>query len=501
MSPADNRIEQVREIWLAERGDARVVETTRGFGTLDHIYRYDLRDTKASDLRERMAGYIESNYGTKKLDKLTHSDPIDLSAPIELRLAMSGASFMSTQVEGGSVWVWPSAALDALPDLLTEEDAERKPRRAPMEIAPFRREVIYRIHIPDNLRVKSLPEPVELAIGPLRYAVEIRKRSRVVEAVVRLDSGSRAYTPAEVDRMRAELPAIGKRSLELAFENIGAAEVAAGQIAAGIAETRRLIKLHPKEALHHIELAGALMEAGLGRPARLAAERAVALEPRSPGALSMLAWTLDRDDLGRSRPGRARARAERLYRKALKLAPDQSWLRGNLAILLSIGPRGEPMAGDLDAAIAEYRALREKTDDKDDDVNLLQALFYAGRFAEVETAARDMEGSVDQLAVRIAAVGAARGSKAMLARLDALSSSSNRAAIVNALNKLLMQARRYELGEALARAAVASSSNPAAERLRADTLSTFRRVEPASIDASVAAPRKAELEVPHFLQP
>ena len=85
------------------------------------------------------------------------------------------------------------------------------------------------------------------------------------------------------------------------FDQVAHSLIASGKIKEGLAEYQQLARQHPKEAFHHIQLARALLSAGLAENARAAARQATALEPNSAQAYSTLAWVLEHDLIGRRR--------------------------------------------------------------------------------------------------------------------------------------------------------------------------------------------------------
>jgi Flp pilus assembly protein TadD, contains TPR repeats len=95
------------------------------------------------------------------------------------------------------------------------------------------------------------------------------------------------------------------------------------------------VRQHPKEALHRIQLARALLSAGLAENARTVARQATALEPNSAQAYSTLAWILEHDLIGRRlKKGYDLQGAIVAYRKAKELDPKDKDIRANLAMLL-----------------------------------------------------------------------------------------------------------------------------------------------------------------------
>src|SRR5271165_7232481 len=71
------------------------------------------------------------------------------------------------------------------------------------------------------------------------------------------------------------------------------------QKALALASYNLLIKHHPTDSIHHLQMANALLVAGFGDQARAEANKAVALDPNSATAYAMLGWILEHDFIGR----------------------------------------------------------------------------------------------------------------------------------------------------------------------------------------------------------
>ena len=144
------------------------------------------------------------------------------------------------------------------------------------------------------------------------------------------------------------------------FEPIGQTLVSQGKVREALQSYRELIALHPKEAVHHLQIAEILLTAGLGEAARAEAQAAVKLEPTSALAEKTLADILEYDVVGRKfRPGSDYVGAEAAFRAAEKLDPEDKTTVANLALLLEHnrwGVRYGPGAK-LKDAITEYRKL------------------------------------------------------------------------------------------------------------------------------------------------
>ena len=112
---------------------------------------------------------------------------------------------------------------------------------------------------------------------------------------------------------------------------------------------------------------------------------AMKITPSDTG-VSEYVLVLAHDPLGRKlHAGFDRAGAERAFRKALELNPDDIETRGELAILLEHNHDGERYGpgADLDLAIDEYRLLDESLPLLSLENNLRVALMHSGRFKEL----------------------------------------------------------------------------------------------------------------------
>jgi hypothetical protein len=83
------------------------------------------------------------------------------------------------------------------------------------------------------------------------------------------------------DLREAVLKARSADAIFIAFDNVGHSLISAGKIKEGLAAYREVAAQRPKEALHKVRLAQALITAGLGEQSRRVAVESTALEPSS----------------------------------------------------------------------------------------------------------------------------------------------------------------------------------------------------------------------------
>lgn len=487
-SSADNRILRTREFVLAERGPSRVSETTELWGALEREYRAGYADADPKKLSESRERYARSEHGADKVTSHEHSDPRDLTKHFQLHLEVSGAERGTTDEREAVVTILSAGLLGWLPEELTrtaDNDAPLPEKRVSPYLLPepYQAEWRYRIVPPPGFTPEELPKAESLALGPATLSREFSGGvNGVVTATLRLDSGRRQLSADEYEALRS-----GIRKLQaeppktVRFEQVGEAHLAAGRIAEALAEFRKLEAVHPKEALHHSQLAMALLGGGLGDAAREEARRAIAVEAGSTLAQRTLGWVLQHDALGRRFKGSFDAAgAEVAYRKAIELDPKDAQARGDLAILLEHNAAGAwrgPHAR-LAEAVDELMQLRTKLDDRRFDPNLLADLITLERFGEVMQLAEGMIPSPSRDACRVVALAATDGAAGALAKAASLTPDpAKRREVLQLAGNTLVNLRRYALGADVLAAASEGAPNAAALQARVGVLRRVRRHE------------------------
>ena len=191
-----------------------------------------------------------------------------------------------------------------------------------------------------------------------KFAAE---KNGVVTAKLVFDSVKRRYTVAEATALRNKVAEfIDGPAILVNFEPEGAVLLREGKVGEALASYRALIALNPNAAVHHLQVANVLLDAGMGEAARDEARLAVKLDPNSALAERVLAEILKHDLVGRElRAGSDLTGAADAYRAAIKLDPDDHSAQADLAILLEYDPAGRRYSGQskMKEAIAEYRAL------------------------------------------------------------------------------------------------------------------------------------------------
>ena len=482
-SSSDNALIEKREIYLAENGPARIVETSQPHGSSESSYRRSYADKQNKNAKDELTSYVKSQYLAEKLDRMDRSDPADLSKQFELVLESDRARRGVTDLNIAAVAIRFDGLVSRLPsdlrqrekedDSKTDKESGQKPKKERTSDyqlpEAFVTEWNYTIVPPPGFRPKPLPQNAELFLGPSILTEEFAVgKDGAVHATIRFDSVKRRMTVSEATELRNKVAQlIAGEPILIYFEPIGQALVSQGKVRDALQSYRELIALHPKEALHHLQIAGTFLAAGLGEAARAQAQAAVKLEPNSALAEKTLAEILEYDLVGRKfRPGSDYSGAEAAFRAAENLDPDDKATVANLAILLEHnrwGLRYGPGAR-LKDAVSEYRKLSpEELAELGVQNNLAFALFYAGEFSEAQKNAQTL--NPQPIALIVACEAALRGSEAALAEARKRTGGEEQLKqIAEAAGGMLVNLRKYPLAADLedAGASGANASETAA---------------------------------------
>lgn len=474
----ENRMLETREVPLSEYGPARIIETTEAWGSAERGLRQKIKQLlDERSLEKGFAKYAERVYLSQGETRVQASDPEDLEAPFRLRIEVPKAKRGYSALSDAVVAIPVEDLTDRLPDDLKELPGAEEPiatqsqRGKPLyRIEPLVHEWRYRISVPLGFRAAPLPKSEVVTLGPGRlsksFAIEA---NGVVTAQLRFESGHSSLTPSEVQTMRRAIAELrDSPALMIRFENIGEAHLAAGRYREAFSEFRRLVNLHPKEALHQAQLAMALAESGLGESARQMAAEAVALEPQNEVAQRLHGSVLMYDLAGTFlTPGWDRAGALSALRRAVAMNPGDKLARRYLAMCLERNAASHAYGpgADLAAAITEWRALVKQEPSLTYHEELFAALLHAHRNAELDNAARDIpKGELHDAALVITAA-VTHGAEAAVAAAHAriAGRDNQRTALTKAANTIIAL-RNYALAANLLEEAAVGASNSDALR-------------------------------------
>jgi tetratricopeptide (TPR) repeat protein len=468
----DNLLVEKREYRLAEFGPATVIEESETHGFTDRNYRsYYGSALDSKKLQKGLEDYTKSNYLADGETKVEIGEGLDLSKPFVVRIEALKAGRGYTSLRDARASIFLASIAANLPDYFGRSDEDikkeddrrekpRTPRTADFVLAPFITEWQCKFVPPPGFKLRSMPENKTENLGPAKLTQrwEAAADGRVT-GTIRFDTVKGRYTAAEAEALRKAIGEFRKaNALTVAYDEEGYSLLAAGKGKEAIAAFDALIKLHPAEALHRIQMGSALLGVGLGESARKQLYGAVRLEPKSAMAHSNLAWVLQHDLVGRRfKKGFDLEGALAEYRMALEIDPEDNDTRGNYAALLGYHAAGERLSekANLAEAIVQYRKLKEKKYAPDHlNRNLSLTLFWAGRWKEVEALVGGLQATNEYNAMLIAARTALEGTQAGIRRAAELTSDekAKAEALVAAGNNLL-GATHYQEGADLLAAA------------------------------------------------
>jgi len=468
------------EVFLAEQGLGRIINTREFSGDLELDVRTMHSETPAADIERRNREFVKTLHGSAAVYQFKHSDPLDTMSPFVLRFDITGSETAQTS-NGEAVFSIPAAHVlgEAGIGLLFTMDDKLFANgfRFPQTIA---QEWRYRITPPPGYSKQNVPEDQTTRLGPaaLSRAFSVREDGSV-EGTVRVEIANKTFTSEDIRALKNAVEKIDEDpTWTVSFVHAAQAHLKAGAIRQALAEFRKLIAQAPGKALHHSELARALIGLGMGEAARSAARRAVVLEPRSAQAHAALAWVFQHDLAGRRwKPGFEYAEAREALRKAVELAPDDVEIRSEFALLLEHNPRGlrYGAGADLDLAIEQYRAIEDKLPSNSPlRRNLAYDLLMTGKYADVKGASTPAD-------IRLAAIAMTDGPAAAVREAGKLDSSQRQGRLLSA-ESMLTELRQYPAAIELGRAVAAES--PAGAFLdRVERLERLQRYDEAPLKA------------------
>lgn len=503
LKAADNAQIETREFYLAEYGSARVVETTETRGTVELEYRGWYAGADTQERRDSLQEYARATYRAREMTQYTHTASNDFSKFYRMTLDMKEAPVGTTDLGSAAVGVSLGNIAARLPAYFSDqlsEDEDTDARHEDVVFEPYVIEWHYRVHAPDGFVPRELPANGTLELGPARLTSDFAVSDGVLQANWRFDMVKGRYTPAEAGAFVKAVRELKRRDVQiLAFDHQGAALRTAGDFKGSLEVYRALVARHPKQAVHRLRHAYALLEAGLGKRAQLEAQAATRLDPQYALAWKAQGWMLQHDAVGRRfGAGFDRAGAIAAYRKARALDPENTDIAADLGVLLEHDQRGERYAdkASLALAVTEYQARAKllgdgrKSDRYSD--NLYYSLLYLGRFGEARDLLRKENPTNTRRALTLAAIAGADGSaKAIEAARDIAGSEADRRTALKSAGGILTNLREYRPAADLLEASARGESATAADTQR---VALLRRMAPAERnDIPVTDPRSVVL--------
>jgi len=509
----DSVLVETRVFTLAEHGPAHVVESSETKGVVDANYRsmYGAADTK--QVHDDLENYAHNAYLAKDLIKVTHGPPEDLAKPFNLTLELGKAKRGTTALNEALVVIYPAMVTGSLPRWFgqtppvvgPDTTAEMKQNllraqanRAPTySFRPYLDERIVRIVIPDGFGLRSLPANKTTKLGTATLVEEYSAAEKgLITADFKFDTGPGTLTAQQAVELRDAVLELEKKDyVGVYFDQVGAKALAEGHIKAALDADRGLIAVRPNEALPHVQLARALLEAGIGSEAHTEARKATELDKTSAVAFNTLGWTLEHDSLGaRFGKGFDLAGSIAAYKQSIVLDPDDDDTRFDLGILYEFNARGERYAEDARVAdaVATYKELIARNKDSNPGAaaqyrdNMLYALLFEKKYAELDGELAKLPMNNSHAALGIASATAQRGAAAGIAQADRGNiEAGDRNKNLLAAGRLLAQLRMYPEASAVLQAGIGGAGDEAP--LTARQIELYKNLKPASLEPGPAS--------------
>jgi tetratricopeptide (TPR) repeat protein len=442
----ENLVKETRVFDLSENGAGRFKEVTVEGGVYSGSFRSWYRDARPDEVKKTLTAYVEDEYKGKYARHGTTSAE-DLATPFAVTVEGTDTMRAYTDRDKIDVYLFPSAVLAKVPAIAKVKPDAQHPRKADFEwYVPHVSETENRIVLPPGYTMPSIPAERTRQLGAAKLVERHRVDGRTLVVTFRFESGKQRITAAELAAMQKEMGELPE-NVHIVIEHTGRALAQRGKLREAIVEIEKLVALHPKEAVHHTQLAFVLVEAGMGNAARKAARKAVELEPNNADAHVVLGWVLMRDTLGRELDfDHDRAGSLAAYRKARTLDPKHFGAADDLAALLEHNARGVRYGkgADLKAA-AEARRASLAIDDSDETANALaRVLFFSKSYAEIETLLQKRASSDMRDGLYIAAIAMGRGVNAAIETAGRIRSGSAKQSVLASAGMLSMIARDYD---------------------------------------------------------
>ncbi|MEO8727722.1 MAG: transglutaminase domain-containing protein, partial [Acidobacteriaceae bacterium] len=491
-----NLVVTQREVTLSEFGPGKVRQIIEPHGVFADSLRslYDSADSKSIDAQA--ASNAKFAFGTDEFSDLAHTAPRDLSKPFTTSLSVNKAPWASSDLHTAVLWIPDPPIREWFPYIDFNEFSEtaehdtnktqpKRPRTTDFVFpAAFVHEWRYRITPPAGFQPQALLPSKTTPVGPARLIESYTKTSDgAVLAKLRFELPKSRLTVAEVRDLVKQAELLEKGELRgVKFDNTAYLLLSREDVQPAVAEFRRMVALHPKEALHHVSLSEALLQAGLGETARREAEEATTLEPKSAQAWAALGKAREFDLVGREhKKGWDRAGALQAYNRALELDAKNTAAGVGVAIVRALNDDGVFTSNqeDLKASIEDLKKLAagpEKDRLHGVHENLLNMLFFAGRYEELLETSAPLPLTPKLLRLEIAATALVKSTDQALelAREKTQDEAEQSSALLDAA-AWLISARRYHEALPLQEAGASLSQHPASYSARTQALRGARR--------------------------
>jgi tetratricopeptide (TPR) repeat protein len=462
----DNLVREVRTFEIAEDGAAKVIELSREGGVFEAEQRVWFHDTAPATVRKNLGDYVKGQY-KGALDTYSATPVDDLTKPFELTVTVSDTAWAYTDRDDAKVSLYPTDLLKKLPQPLGDPKADERARKLDFNLStPHVYEIEYRLVAPPGFTVPRVAPDKTRELGVFRLLEKQRVDGQALVVTLRFEALKTRLTPADVTKVQQAIRELrNEAAIRFVFPHTATTLAQQGKLRDAIAEANRVIKLHPKEALHYQQLAAVLLTCGAGEAARRAARKATELEPKNADAFVVLGWVLERDSFGNFLGfDHDHAGAIAAFRTAHKLNPKHVGAAAELAAELERDAHGRRFEIDVDlrGAIDAWRdAYTLDPSNIDHAYAYATALIWGGQGAEAEKVLRAMPVAERRDELLTTATAISSGPDAAVRVADSLANGSTRTKYLQAAMGILMFTRRYDAMRALRTAMQATQTgNP-----------------------------------------
>lgn len=499
---AQNVHREIREFKLAEYGPAQITEIDEEDGPGDADNReYYSGDTK--QVHRDSEAYVKEAYLADALTSLDHPYLNDLNKPASIKFVTTGRRG-NTDLNTAVAAIRTEALFDHLPKYFKskdddtnsgsqEESDEGKSRKVDWRLTPFIAEWRYKVVAPVGFKLRALPPNKTDKIGTLIFTQQYSTNSdaTIVEGLLRVENETTRLTVQEGKELQtAVLKARSADPIFITFDSVGHSLFAAGKTREALAAYRQVAAIHPKEALHQVQLARALLSAGLGEESRNAAKEATILEPHSALAFSTLGWVLQNDLIGRAlKKGMDYDGSVAAYRKAISLDPKNKETIASLAILFEYDSEGTRYSENahLQEAVSEFRKLKDIDErySRDYDENILYDLWYAHDYQGVLDYAAGLQSNDVRRGLVLAATAALHSADAAIKKsVEITTDNESRGKALVTAGAVLVRVRKYSEGAAMFAEGARGQSNESQLMRSASIFANTKPYEQVQIDSS-----------------
>ena len=450
------------EIRFSDFGPSTITETITASGPAESALRAqyggDEQKTKTA-----LENYAKRVFAGKALGKFSRSGGKDLGTPFTVSVEILQTPQAMTTMDSALVQLTPALVMKDLPFSLTgkwdSDDAKEKKRERDF-LFPAPQRVEYRFHLipPTLFKAGKVPASESMNLGSVEYSRTVKSNAdSTIDVDFALKVPKRRITAAEFMATRESIEKLLGKGLEpITFVPATAEFLALGETSKAIRMLKDHVEQHASDATAHIRFANALLSAGLGDAARAEAQKATEVDPKSAVAWQTLGWTMEHDSFGRPTQGNwSQPEAEKGWRKAMELEPDNILFSAGLAEVLGYNAQGFLLGSGsrLKEAIALYREILKRQPNPPAESALTITLVYDNQLDAAREEARKCTDEQRQLMNAVITTLQEGSARAIVNAQGDVPDASSRARVLAQTAFEMLRLRRYDDARTLLAAA------------------------------------------------